>query len=155
MTETALNVLSNQQAKQTEQSEQTQQNRQIKKRRKIMWNWNRAEQNVEADYMGASPLFDDRQFVRCFRITRAMADKILTECASQNGFFRSSINATGSATIVKLLVALKILAYGVSPSAFQDYFQMGISTMLNAVKQLTIVLTSNNALKDEYLCDMT
>ncbi len=29
---------------------------------------------------------------------------------------------------VKLLMALKILAYGVAPAAFQAYFQMGITS---------------------------
>jgi hypothetical protein len=46
-------------------------------------------------------------------------------------FFTDTKVATNRTTIgpmVKILLALKMLDYGCSPTAFQDYFQMGEGT---------------------------
>lgn len=48
-------------------------------------------------------------------------------------------------------MALKCLAYGVSPSAFQDYFQMSESTGQKCVKRLTAAIAHDPELKHDYL----
>jgi hypothetical protein len=48
-----------------------------------------------------------------------------------DAFFQESVDCMGKVCIcpkVKFLLALKILAYGVAPTAFQNYFQMCITT---------------------------
>jgi hypothetical protein len=63
-------------------------------------------------------------------------------------FFQESIGCTGKVFIcpkVKLLMGLKILAH-VSPTAFQDYFQMGITTAHACLKKLCKITFNNDHL---------
>ena len=114
-----------------------------RKRMFINWNRARARSCVQEDYWGPTPRFNDRQFERVFRVTRRMADQILNTCAMADAFFTERIDACGKTAIcpkVKILVALKLVAYGVSPSAFQDYFQMGLSTAHECLKRFSFVM---------------
>ena len=102
-----------------------------RKRRFIGYDWERARHSVSTDYMGPMPTFNDRQFERVFRVTRSIAQTCLSVVAEMDPFFHQKKNCLGKLGIcpnVKILTALKLLAYGVSASAFQDYFQMGLST---------------------------
>jgi hypothetical protein len=57
---------------------------------------------------------------------------------------------------VKILFCLNIMAYGVSPSAFQDYFQMGLTTARECfIKFTDLMSSSNNTLSSMYLRGMT
>ena len=56
---------------------------------------------------------------------------------------------------VKILMGLKCLAYGVSPSAFQDYFQMGETTGRMCMKRLARVLASSDELTSVFLRSMS
>lgn len=129
-----------------------------KRRVRIQWDHNRARMCVHADYMGPTPLFNDRQFERTFRVTRQVADKIHQVASDMDPFFRDGVDAAGKPSIssqVKLLMGLKILAYGVSPSAFIDYFQMGESTGQLCFKRLTHVVSHSTVLKEMFRRPMT
>jgi Plant transposon protein len=129
-----------------------------KKRKYNPWNWERARLAVQEDYYGPNPHFDDRQFQRCFRITRQHADLILNEIASSDPFFRQRYDATGIPTIcpkVKMLMGLKQLAYGVSNNAFNDYFQMGDSTGIECFKKLVKGIHQSTTFRDTYMRVMT
>jgi hypothetical protein len=111
------------------------------KRMYIKWDWDRARQSVDQDYMRDVPRFQDRQFERVFRVTRSVADCLLAAAAQHDPFFTERTDATFRRVIcpkVKLLMALKQLAYGVSPSAFRDYFQMGETTGRACFKNLQL-----------------
>jgi hypothetical protein len=57
----------------------------------------------------------------------------------QDSFFTSRVDAAGKESIcpkVEFLMALKMLCYGVSPAAFQDYFQMGLLTAHDCLKSV-------------------
>ena len=86
-----------------------------KKRCKSRWDWARAKKCVEDNYTGLSPIFNDRQFERVFRITRGRADTLLSICAKADPFFTQTIDAVtkkeGICLTVKLLMALKLIAY--------------------------------------------
>jgi hypothetical protein len=93
------------------------------------------------DYLQASPppRFDDKQFERFFRVRRCMVDNIINNLAGYDTFWTQTRDACGELSIhpyVKFLAAQKIICYGVSPSAFQDYFQMGESTARLCVHHL-------------------
>ena len=130
-----------------------------KKRCKSRWNWERAKRCVEEDYTGPSPIFNDRQFERVFRITKARADTLLSICANADPFFTQKRDVVtrkeGICLNVKLLMALKLLAYGCSPSAFQDYFQMGESTANKCLRVFTDIISSNYTLNNDYMHQMT
>jgi hypothetical protein len=51
---------------------------------------------------------------------------------------------------VKLLMALKILGYGVAPPTFQDYFQMGITTANVGLKKFCMITSNGDHLKGIY-----
>jgi Plant transposon protein len=117
----------------------------------------RARANVYKDYFSPSCIFRDYQFERIFRVTKAIAEIILQECALQLPFFRESYDATGRQSIcpkVKLLMGLKLLAYGVSISSYVDYFQMGISTGHLCLKNLVEGITGSKRLYDVYMRQM-
>ena len=80
-----------------------------RKRRHIKRDFLRARTAVHDDYWGSpTPLFDDKQFVRVFRISRRAADDLLDIAGNADSFFTEQTDGvTGESTIcpkVKLLV---------------------------------------------------
>jgi hypothetical protein len=124
-----------------------------KRRAFISWNHARARDAVQEDYWAPLPRFNDRMFERVFRVSRRIAEELLNTCAMADPFFRQTIDCTGKVCIcpkVKLLMALKILAYGVAPTAFQDYFQMGITTAHVCLKKFCKIISNDDHLKGIY-----
>jgi hypothetical protein len=124
-----------------------------KKRSFIRWDHDRARRCIEEDYWGPLPRFNDPMFERVFRVTRSIANKILLTCAASDSFFRVTTDCTGKLSIcpkAKILIALKILGFGVSPAAFQDYFQMGISTAHMCLKCFCYLLANDPTLNGVY-----
>lgn len=114
-----------------------------RKKKYIRYDRERAQQCVMQDYLGPTPIFDDRQFEQIFCITRSMYERIRCFCCSTDSFFTAGFDCTGRHAIytdVKILAALKKMAYGVSGSAFRDYFQMGESTVELCCERLAKVL---------------
>jgi hypothetical protein len=131
-----------------------------RKRRKVVnWDRDRARHCLFADYWGSpNPTFDDRMFERTFRVTRRLADIILQTAASADPYFTDRtdcLNQRGICPKVKMLIALKLLAYGCSASAFLDYFQMGETTARESMLRLCNVLSSNHELLEIYLRPMS
>jgi Plant transposon protein len=123
------------------------------KRAHLNWNRDRARLCVEEDYWGPYPRFRDRDFERVFRITRTRADFLLNLLGNSDEFFQETVDCLGKRSIcpkVKFLMALKLLCYGVSPSAFQDYFQMGISTAHECLKKFCSIISKDEDLTLRY-----
>jgi len=94
-----------------------------KRRTETGWDHDRGAYSVDTDYMGPKPIFNDKMFERTFRITRTMAQEILTHLANANKFYRNTTDTLGRPSIcpkVKLLMALKMLAYSMSSCEFVD-----------------------------------
>jgi hypothetical protein len=66
------------------------------KRTRIDWDHNRAKLCVQHDYWGPQPRFPDRQFERVFRITRAIANRVLLVVARADTFFTKKPDALGN-----------------------------------------------------------
>jgi hypothetical protein len=78
--------------------------------------------------------------------------------ARADTFFTKKPDALGNPGIcpkVKLLMGLKCIAYGVSRSAFQDYFQMGKTTGMDCLKKLARCVSSSEELRSIFLHSMT
>jgi hypothetical protein len=104
----------------------------------------RAQQFIYQDYLGDEPLFGE-QFERVFRISKQIFFQILDVCHDNDPFFtkRNLLNSEiGICPEAKLLIALKQCAFGVSPSAFLDYFQMGETTARTSLKKICKIITS-------------
>jgi len=129
------------------------------KRRNIGWDHARARNCIFMDYWGSPyPKFDDRMFERVFGVTRSIAQKILNAICISDPFFSEQPDATGKRGIcpkAKLLMGLKILAFGSSPSAFIDYFQMGLTTGRKCLIHLTRFLANDAAIQSVYLRKMS
>ncbi len=122
------------------------------------WDHDRARQCIHSDWLGPSPFFDDRTFERTFRVTRRVADNILETLARSSSFFREGTDVTGKAKIdpkAKLLMTLKMLAYGNSPSAFMDFFQIGETTARRCLKNFTTILSHDKDLRGIFLRTMS
>lgn len=127
--------------------------KQRKKRRASLLDHDRAKKSVNDDWLSPVPRFDDRQFERMFRITRSIFQQLLQVCAHADHFFTTQEDAIGRQGIdpsVKLLIALKMLAYGTSGNAYVDYFQMGEVTAQKCFKKFCRVVSSSDSLLDVY-----
>jgi Plant transposon protein len=125
------------------------------KRRYIKWDWERARRCVFNDYWGSpTPTFNDGMFERTFRVTRLIADRLLQIAAISDPFFTDRTDALGRRGIcpkVKLLMSLKLLAYGCSPSAFLAYFQMGETTARQCLTRFALIMSSHPDILEVYL----
>lgn len=129
-----------------------------KKRKMVNYDRPRAYACVMSDWMSPMPRFDDKQFERTFRIKRGMVDSIIGNLAKYDHFWTTTIDATWRPSIspvVKFLAAQKLICYGVSFSAFQDYFQMGESTAKWCVSKLARGIYECPEIADIYLRNPT
>jgi hypothetical protein len=132
------------------------------KRQVIPWNHQRAKMCVSEDYLRSPgspyPIFSDKMFQATFRVTRTIAEYLLQQLALQDPYFRLCSDATGKVGIcptVKLLMALKLLAFGCSPRAFQDYFQMGYTTGYDCLRHFCRCISSNQDIRATFLRRMS
>ena len=106
------------------------------------------------DWLGPIPRFPDKSFERTFCIKRAMVDTIINHLAKHNSFWRQTVCRAGKPSIspyVKFLCGQKMLCYGVSASAFLDYFQIDESTSRTCLSKITQGTVKCNALTNVYL----
>ena len=118
----------------------------------------RAEQAVYKDYFAPIPVFDDRQFERIFRVTKSIVQQVFDTCARSDPFFTVQTDVTGKFNIgpfVKVLMALKLVAYSCSPSAFQDYFQMSLTTARKCFLKLSRIVSRDEELRSIFARPMT
>lgn len=81
-------------------------------------------------------------------------DFIISELAKEDHFRTQTYDARGQPSIshiVKLVAAQKLICYGVSFTAFQDYFQMGESTARMCMSELCRGIVQSPAIADVYL----
>jgi Plant transposon protein len=127
-------------------------------RKKAKYDYERAIMCIRQDYLGDDPLFG-KYFERVFRVTRGLAEELITICCNTHSFFRQAVNkVTGEKGIypeAKILMALKQLAFGVSPRAFMDYFQMSDQSGRKCLELFCYVIANHPDLKAKYLRRMS
>ena len=129
-----------------------------KRRRSSRFQHHRARLAIQEDYFSPTPIFDDKQFERVFRITKTMTEQIMLVCARSDSFFTEIEDVSGRygiAPMAKILVALKQIAYGCSPSAFLDYFQMSEGTARQSLLKVCHIASSDEELRSVFLRAMT
>ena len=129
-----------------------------KKRKYICYNHQQGNEAVQEDFLGPTPIFDDKQFQTIFRVTKKVFAMIL-ECVREQEFFNvRPVNCAGTPSLSpesKVLMGLKMMAYGVSANAFRDYYQMGKSTALLCYNKLAQAMLKSDYLRDYYLREMS
>lgn len=91
-----------------------------KRRRRSHFRHERAEQAVYEDYFAPTPVFNDRQFERIYRVSKSIVQQLFDICARTDPFFTAQRDVSGRFNIgplVKVLMALKLIGFGCSPSA--------------------------------------
>jgi hypothetical protein len=109
--------------------------------------------------MCETPTFLDRDFERMFRISKSVMQELRDFLGNEDDFFTEKLcRVTGKKTIcpdVKIMMALKILAYGTTPHAFLDYFQMGESTARQCLIRFANAISNCDKLKQHFFHPMT
>jgi len=101
------------------------------------YEYSQAKAAVWKDYPCPYPLFDNKQFQQIFvESANQSSYKMIRSAVQLHPFFnKDNIDCCGGQeTIgldVKLLIALKVNAYGIAANAFCNYFQMGESMAHN------------------------
>jgi hypothetical protein len=98
----------------------------VQKRVHVKYNHERAETSILSDRAGAVPQFAAIQFERAFRIKLHMVNVIMNSLACYNTFWINTVCRADKGSIspyLKFLIAKKMLCFGISASAFMDYFQ--------------------------------
>jgi Plant transposon protein len=95
--------------------------------------------NIQRDHLGPDPLFG-KEFILFFRLSRPQVELIIQAITKSNNNFYTSFRENryglvGPSLEVKVLLPLKVLAYGVAPDAFADYFQMSVTQSVLCCRQ--------------------
>jgi hypothetical protein len=129
-----------------------------KKRRVSRYDHERARAAVYADYLSPNSVFNDRQFERMFRISKTIMQQLIAVCAAADPFFTEQTDTTGRYKIcpfAKILMALKVVAFGCSPMAFVDYFQMSDSTGRSSLLKFCKIVSNDESLNSVFRRNMT
>ena len=128
------------------------------KKHKKKFDYESARLCLYRDYLGPDALFE-RYFERVFRVSRRITEQLIQICGCTHSFFTETTNkVTGEKGIspeAKVMMALKVLAFGVSPVAFMAYFQMSDETGRQCVKLFCQVISQHPLLRQKYLRNMT
>lgn len=128
------------------------------KRSFIFYDHERAKYDVYHNYFSPTCHYNDKQFERCFRITKGMAEMILLECGNSNVFFTNTKDALKKVSIcpkVKLLMGLKLLSFGSAAPAMIEYFKMGLVTARLCLLNIIICITESELLRSKFMRKMT
>ena len=129
-----------------------------KRRRSSRFKHERAERAIHEDYFSPTPVFNDRQFERIFRVSKSIVQQLFDTCVRSDPFFTIQRDVSGRFNIgplVKILMALKLVAYGCSASAFQDYFQMSITTARLCLLKFCRIVSTDPSLQSVFSRAMT
>ena len=109
---------------------------------------------IHRHWLSLTPLFDDRQFESFFRITRGHFEVLMQELPKHYKNFEKEVCIGFINSQVRLMAALKHLAYGSFYNSDSPYFEMSE----NAIRVGTEIFCKSilaSSLKDKYLRPMT
>ena len=112
----------------------------------------------DEDYFAPTPVFNDRQFEWIYRVSKSIVQQLFDICSRTNPFFTAQRDVCGRFNIgplVKVLMALKLIGFGCSASAFQDYFQMSITTACLCLLKFCRIISIDESLQSIFARVMT
>ena len=104
-----------------------------KKRRKFCYN--DALRCIYRDYLGNIPKFNMKEFESMFRISKSRFQKLMEDVQKLDNKYYSITTRKCASLEVKLLLPIKILAFGVANHCFNDYLQMSVSAARECIRQ--------------------
>ena len=90
------------------------------------------------DYFADPPVFGPDVFRRRFRMRRSLFLRVMARVCARDDWFVQKLDACGSlglSSIQKCTAALRMLAYGVSADATDEYCRIGESTAMESMKR--------------------
>ncbi len=132
--------------------------RRRKRRRSSRFRHERAAQAIHEDYFAPTPVFNDRQVERIFRVSKLIVQELFDTCARADPFFTVQRDVSARFNIgplVKVIMALKLIAYDCSASAFQDNFQMSITTARLCLLKFCRIISTDDSLLSVFARAMT
>ncbi len=82
---------------------------------------------IVRDYLGPNPVFTEAQFRRRYRLPRDLVCQIMTDIVAHDPWMRQRADCTGhlgASTEQKVTAALRMLAYGTSSDAIEEYVRI-------------------------------
>jgi hypothetical protein len=90
---------------------------------------------LNRDYLGNVPTFDMKEFQTMFRISKSRFQKLMEDVMKTDNKYYS-INTRKCASLeAKLLLPIKVLAFGVANHCFNDYLQMSVTAARECIRQ--------------------
>lgn len=108
------------------------------RQKKIKYDHARAENNIRVDWLDANCRFNGIQFKQMFRVSRPAFEIIAQTLCHASTFFPQRMDACGEigmCVAAKIMISLKSLAYGCSPLAFRDQYQMSEASADKCLEQ--------------------
>ena len=104
------------------------------------------------DYFAENPVYTPETFRRRFRMGRHVFLRIVDALSNFDPYFQQRVDALGRkglSPLQKCTAAMRMLAYGVSADAVDDYVRIGESTAIECLKKFVtdVILVFEN----EYL----
>ena len=117
-------------------------------------NRDRAEGHAKImrDYFNPNAIYPEKYFRRRFRMHKSLFLTIAKAVEKHDDWFKLRRSASGeisASPLMKCLAAVRVLAYGCSADAIDDYVRIGEDTILEAVRRFTMAVIE--IFGDEYL----
>jgi len=108
-------------------------------------NWIDCHERLMQQYFNPTPTYNDQQFRRRFCMSKRLFLCIHDDVLRFDNYFQQRANCTGKLGILSLLkvtAALRMMAYGCSADSLDENLEIGESTVLQCVDQLTNAVIS-------------
>jgi hypothetical protein len=95
------------------------------------------------DHFVENPIYDARMFCQRFRMSRHWFLRILESVQNYDSYFVQKLDATGQLGLngwQKCTTTLRILAYGITSDATNEYVQLALSASMLALKRFVQVI---------------
>ena len=125
---------------------------QPKRHRSIRRNHLVGHERLFLDYFSLISIYPPTLFRRRFRMKRSLFLRIQSKIEAHDSYFvqkRNSVKKLGLSSLQKIIVALRMLTYGVSSNLIDKYVQIGETTVLESLKKF--VTAAIDVFSEEYL----
>jgi hypothetical protein len=95
---------------------------------------------LNRDYLGSVPKFNMKEFESMFRISKSRFQKLMEDVKKMTDNKYYAITTRKCASFeAKLLLPIKVLAFGVANHCFNDYLQMSVSAARECIRQFHLM----------------
>ena len=125
---------------------------QPKRRHYIRRNHLAGHERLFLDYFAPTPIYPPALFRKRFRMKRSLFLNIQSKVEAHDSYFvqkRNSANKLGLSSLQKIIVALRMLVYGVSGDLMDEYVWIGETIALESLKKFVTVII--DVFSEEYL----